>query len=77
MENHTHNYEHHHSATSPEEALALLEYMLGHNKHHADDLHSLSHNFNGEPAELLHQAVKDFECGNAKLEQALKLLKGE
>ena len=32
---HTHSHDHH----SPEEALALLTYMLGHNRHHAQELH--------------------------------------
>lgn len=77
MENHTHNHEHSHSHTSPEETLALLKYMLGHNRHHAKDLHGIAHNTDGEASELIHQAVKDFEAGNDKLEQALKLLKGE
>lgn len=79
MENtaHTHEHSHNHSAASPEETLALLEYMLGHNRHHAEDLHKLAHNISGEAAELLHEAVKDFKSGNDKLETALKLLKGE
>ena len=59
---HTHSHDHH----SPEEALALLTYMLGHNRHHAEELH-----------ELAHDAVVDFTLGNEKLEEALRILKGE
>lgn len=75
MENHTHN--HNHAQVSPEETLALLEYMLGHNRHHTEDLHALAHNINGEAVDLIHDAVKNYEIGNEKLEQALKTLKGE
>ena len=40
---HTHAHTHSHSAaSSPEEALALLKYMLDHNKHHAEELHDLA-----------------------------------
>ena len=75
MENHIHNHEHSH--TSPEETLALLEYMLGHNRHHAQDLESLADNTDGKASELIKSAVSDFESGNDKLEQALKIMKGE
>ena len=40
---HTHSHDHH----SPEEALALLTYMLGHNRHHAEELHELAHDVDG------------------------------
>ena len=74
---HTHDHEHHHEHSSPEETLALLTYMLGHNRHHAEELHELAHGTEGEASELLHAAVADFERGNEKLERALTLLKGE
>ena len=47
---HTHSHDHH----SPEEALALLTYMLGHNRHHAEELHELAHDVDGEAQQLLH-----------------------
>lgn len=78
---HTHDHEHSHAHShldenaSFEEQLALLAYMLHHNEHHADELHELAHSFNGEAADLLHAAVKDFEVGNEKLAKALNLLK--
>ncbi|MCR5154417.1 MAG: cobalt transporter [Lachnospiraceae bacterium] len=74
-----HEHSHHHDGekTSPEEALALLNYMVGHNKHHAEELHELAHSVSGEAAELLHSALKDYEEGNVKLEKALGLLKGD
>ena len=37
--------EHHHEHHSPDETLALLTYMLGHNQHHADELHELAHGY--------------------------------
>ena len=30
-----------------------------------------------EPAQLIHDAILDFNLGNEKLDEALKLLKGE
>ena len=40
---HTHAHTHTHAAaSSPEEALALLKYMLDHNRHHAEELHDLA-----------------------------------
>ena len=58
-------------AHSPEEALALLKYMIDHNKHHADELHELAHSLPGEAAELVHSAVGNMDMCNAKLEKAL------
>lgn len=73
-----HDHEHTHSHTSPEESLALLDYMLGHNRHHAQELHDLAHGLESdEAAQLIHDAVVDFEAGNEKLAEALAVLKGE
>lgn len=74
---HTHDHEHHHEHTSAEETLALLTYMLGHNRHHAEELHELAHGVEGEAADLLHGAVADLGSSNEKLARALALLKGE
>ena len=67
----------HATASSPEEALALLKYMAGHNKHHAEELHELAHGFDDLAAELIHGAVIDMEAANAKLDQALSMLQSE
>ncbi len=79
MENHTHNHEHAHthSHTSPEETLALLEYMVGHNAHHAEELHKIGHSANGEAQKLIHEAVELMNKGNEKLSEAFKIMKGE
>ena len=79
---HTHDHDHHHHQghASPEESLALLTYMLGHNRHHAEELHELAHGIDGEAAQLIRDAVVDFELGNEKLAEALHILqeaKGE
>ena len=74
---HDHDHEHDHEHHSPEEALALLTYMLGHNRHHAQELHELAHSVDGEAAALLHEAVDELGRSNDTLEQALALLKGE
>ena len=68
-------HSHSHSvATSPEEALALLKYMLDHNRHHAEELHELAHNFDEVSADLLHDAVDKLGESNDLIEQALSLI---
>ena len=72
-DHHEHIPEHH----STEEALALLNYMAEHNRHHAEELHELAHSIGGEAEALIHDACVDFQIGNEKLAKALELLKGE
>ncbi len=74
---HEHDHDHPRGHSSPEETLALLTYMLGHNRHHAQELHDLAHGVVGEAAALLHAAVDDLGRSNEKLAQALALLRGE
>ena len=76
---HTHadgkTHSHSHAvASSPEEALALLKYMLDHNRHHAEELHDLAHSFDEVSADLLHEAVDKLGESNDLLEQALSLI---
>ena len=62
------------------EARALAEYMLAHNRHHAEELHNLAHTLehgNESAAKLLHEATALFAQGNDKLEAALALWKKE
>lgn len=79
MDNHTHTHPHPHTheVTTAEETLALLEYMAGHNEHHAEELHKIAHNVSPEAAELIHEAVELMNSGNEKLREALKIMKGE
>ena len=74
---HEHGHPHHHGpAASPEETLALLNYMLGHNRRHAEELHELAHNVADDAArDLLHEAVDALTESNLRLEQALALLR--
>ncbi len=75
---HPHDHSHDHGApVSEEERLALLQYMLKHNAHHAEELHDLAHGTEGKARELLHAAVGDIEESNKKIEEALALLRGE
>ncbi len=71
-------HDHHHHHDAPKEAgenLALLTYMLDHNRHHAEELHELAHDLSDEgrdaAAALLHEALELYEKGNEKLAQAL------
>ena len=80
MHSHEHEHEHEHCGAcggTSEETLALLKYMLDHNRHHADELHDLAHELDSEARELVHAAVMDIESSNDKLARALKLLNAE
>ena len=73
-ETHTHS----HAATaSPEEALALLTYMLSHNRHHAEELHDLAHSFDEVAGDLIHEAVDKLMESNDLIEQALSLVRNQ
>ena len=74
---HDHDHDHDHEHNSPEETLALLTYLLDHNRHHAEELHDLAHGLDWEASELLHEAVADYRQGNDKLAEALAHLRGE
>lgn len=88
MHEHTHDHAHTHTHAhgegkpmSPEEVLALMTYMLDHNRHHADELHEICHALEdqgkAEAAAALADALHYFDHCNDKLEEALKLTKGE
>lgn len=73
---HGHTHEHAHGgAVSGEQAVALLQYMLDHNIHHAAELSDLAGQFSGEAAHQLLHAVESFDQGNGYLSAALDLLK--
>lgn len=73
---HSHDHPHTHApADSPEETLALLRYLLQHNRHHAEELHELAHNVDdGAAHALLHEAVDALQESNDKLAAALAAL---
>lgn len=75
-EGHTHSHDHHGDANK---TLALLTYMLDHNRHHAEELHDLAHALEHqekfEAAALIVEALNYFRDGNDKLEAALEQVK--
>jgi hypothetical protein len=79
---HCHSHEaHEHKEHSTNEDVALLKYMIEHNRHHNEDLHELYHALDGagkkDAAALVGEAMHFYDHGNEKLANALKLLGGE
>lgn len=79
---HHHHDNHHETAElSAEQTLALMTYMLDHNRSHSKELHNIGHALEdqgkAEPAALVFESVHFFEQCNNKLEAALKQVKGE
>lgn len=64
---------------SEQEALALLDYMLHHNEHHAGELSALADRLGAlgkaEAAKQLRLAGEDFAKGNLRLQATLAALK--
>ena len=92
---HHHDHDHHHhdhchsdcgscqskcEHTPMEELMALMQYMVGHNTAHANELAELAKQFqvagNGAAYEQVMAAVSDFEKGNMRLSVVLNSLKG-
>ncbi len=83
---HGHHHDHHHDhgaqpAMSPEETMALLTYMLDHNRHHAEELHDICHTLEHEgkadAAAKLADALHYFDHCNEAMAEAVALAKGE
>lgn len=87
---HEHAHEHaaHHEHThpdspelTPEQTLALMSYMLEHNRSHAEELHNIAHALEAQgradAAGIVGEAVHYFGHCNDKLEEALRLVKEE
>ena len=76
--NHHHDHHNHHISSgapaSREELLALLSYMVSHNKHHAQELSELSAFVDGAAKEALDRAIRLFSEGNQELEAALECM---
>ena len=74
-------HEHESGAVTADQAVALLQYMLEHNRQHAGELLEMSHKLEamgfGDAACLLDAAVDDFSSGNNMLESALENLTKE
>ena len=86
---HDHGHEHHHhhegcgcgcgGHEQPDENVAILTYMLDHNKHHALELKEIAKHLRevgkDEAAAQIEKGVEDFEKGNMRLSIALSLVK--
>lgn len=67
-------HEHHshtHDTVSPEETLALLQYMARHNAHHAEELHEIAHALPQDAAASVHEAVELLKQSTEKIQQAI------
>ena len=62
-----------------EEVVALLNYMLSHNEHHAQELDQMAENLKklgmDDAAKTIKEGVSDFQKGNMRLGLALALVK--
>ena len=84
---HHHDHDHDHTHEQPQgvdavkQTRALLQYMLEHNRHHAEELHDLAHQLSGQDkvaaADRIHEAIHSFDEGNGLLEQALASIGSE
>jgi len=77
---HEHTHAHGHTHEHPQDgaqALAVLQYMLDHNIHHAGELSDIAAQFDGEARHQLLHAVESFDQANGYLSAALELLKGQ
>ena len=78
-EKHNHGHIHNHEISKDDELLALLKYMVSHNKTHTNELLELSEQLNtdksSEAYNLVCKAIEEYEKGNGLLENALNLLK--
>ena len=89
---HTHEGEHDHvhahgcdcrnekcNGSCADETAALLNYMLQHNQHHAEELDQMAKNLRKlgmeDAARTIEEGVADFQKGNMRLSLALTLVK--
>jgi hypothetical protein len=59
------------------DAMALLQHMTQGVRRQVEDLHELAHSIDGDAESLIHDACVDLQVGCEKLDEALRLLKGE
>ena len=82
---HTHDHDHDHghdhvhlhaeNGAPSEQTVAVLQYMLEHNIHHASELNDLAQQLTGEARHQMEHAVEAFDQANGYLSAALELLK--
>ena len=75
---HEHGHEHHHHAEGADALPAVLQYMLEHNIHHADEIKGIARKLREqektEAAAALEESTALFDRANEKLAAALKML---
>ncbi len=76
-DNSGHDHTHSSGENRSEQLIALLSYMVDHNRSHANEIRDLGKDISGEAKALLNSAVDLFDKGNADLALALKILKEE
>ena len=72
---HSHDHPHVHADMPKEQVLAVLQYMLDHNIHHAGELSDMAGQLTGEARHQLLHAVESFDQANGYLSAALEELK--
>ena len=72
---HSHDHPHVHSDMPREQVVAVLQYMLDHNIHHAGELSDMAGQLAGEARHQLLHAVESFDQANGYLSAALEELK--
>lgn len=76
---HTHDHCHgcggcHKEETPADKTIALLNYMVDHNRHHVMELEELSEEVDGVAAEKIAQAIETFCKANEQLADALRTM---
>ena len=82
---HPHDHEHEHPHDHEHESItgevggsartrALLQYMIEHNDHHAEELAELLDHLEGAPRKKLLEAIGSFEVANTQLREVLALM---
>ena len=81
LHHHRHPVEPAAEGSVPEQTIALVSYMLDHNRAHAEEIHERAHKLDAlgqhEAAELIGEGVSCYIDGNNRLAEALEVLKGE
>ena len=72
---HTHDHPHVHSDMPKDQVVAVLQYMLDHNVHHAGELSDMADQLSGEARHQLLHAVESFDQANGYLSAALEELR--
>lgn len=70
-----HEHGSHNAHSAKEEQIALLAYMISHNKDHTNEIHDVAHEATGDAAQLLHEAIDLYNAGTEKLTEALGIIK--